>query len=123
MKLKVPPCITLGVLLTLGAATVGPIQLHPFGLAARPVAVAYLHMPETGAGEVPRLLSQTGAFTDTRTLTPSASLIPYDLNVAFWSDGAFKTRWMSLPHQNDSNTTRIAFAPTGEWIFPKGTVF
>jgi mono/diheme cytochrome c family protein len=43
-------------------------------------------------------------------------LIPYELNVTFWSDGAEKKRWMALPGT-------IAFSPTGEWQFPNGTVF
>jgi uncharacterized repeat protein (TIGR03806 family) len=94
-----------------------------FGLNTRPCATPYLQMPKTATGEFPRLLSQTGAFADTRTLTPSDALIPYDLNVAFWSDGAAKTRWISLPHQDASHTTTIAFSPTGEWKFPKGTIF
>ncbi len=94
-----------------------------YGLDSRPRAQAYLRMPETATGPLPQHLSETGAFADTRTLTPSASLIPYDLNVAFWSDGAAKTRWVSVPNQNASNTTTIGFAPVGEWKFPKGTVF
>ena len=46
---------------------------------------------------IPALLSQTGAFDDVRTLTPTAGLVPYDLNVPFWSDGAAKLRWVALP--------------------------
>ncbi|MGC1321851.1 MAG: chitobiase/beta-hexosaminidase C-terminal domain-containing protein [Candidatus Udaeobacter sp.] len=67
---------------------------------------------------MPRLVSQTGAFADTRSFTPNAALIPYDLIVPFWSDGAAKTRWISVP-----DGQKIKFAPTGEWAFPRGTVF
>jgi uncharacterized repeat protein (TIGR03806 family) len=74
-------------------------------------------MPHRAGGAMPLLLSQTGAFKDLRTLTPAAGLIPYDLIVAFWSDGAFKTRWVAIP--ND----KVQFSPTGEWKFPPGTVF
>jgi uncharacterized repeat protein (TIGR03806 family) len=70
---------------------------------------------------MPKLLSQTGAFKDVRTLTPSESLIPYDLNVSFWSDGATKSRWISLPNENGP-AQKISFSPTGEWKFPPGTV-
>src|SRR5206468_3482644 len=49
---------------------------------------------------------------------PSPALIPYELNVPFWSDGAEKRRWMALPHDGV-----IRFSPTGEWSFPNGTVF
>jgi uncharacterized repeat protein (TIGR03806 family) len=79
-------------------------------------------MPSQADGPLPKLLSQTGAFKDLRTLTPVESLIPYDLNVSFWSDGATKSRWIAVPNQN-GEVQKIKFAPTGEWEFPPGTVF
>jgi uncharacterized repeat protein (TIGR03806 family) len=85
--------------------------------AARHAPSAYLRMPERGAGSLPPLLSQTGAFEDTAKLAPSEGLIPYDLNVSFWADGAHKQRWMALPN------AKIGFARHGEWKFPAGTVF
>jgi uncharacterized repeat protein (TIGR03806 family) len=88
------------------------------GGESRPKARAFLQMPERPDGVLPRLLSQTGAFADTRSLAPDAALIPYDLIVPFWSDGAAKTRWISVP-----DGQKIKFAPTGEWVFPRGTVF
>lgn len=75
-------------------------------------------MPSNASGAFPKLLSQTGAFKDVRTLTPSGDLIPYDLIVPFWSDGAEKSRWMAMPAKE-----KIHFAATGEWNFPRGTVF
>jgi uncharacterized repeat protein (TIGR03806 family) len=89
----------------------------PYGIDERVAPVAYLRMPTTAKGKFPLLLSQTGAFSDTRNLVPSKGLVPYDLVVAFWSDGASKARWASVP----SGT--IQFAATGEWKFPRGTVF
>lgn len=74
-------------------------------------------MPERADGALPRLLSKTGAFKDTSNLVPNDALIPYDLIVPFWSDGAAKLRWISVPDE------KVKFAPTGEWIFPRGTVF
>jgi uncharacterized repeat protein (TIGR03806 family) len=74
-------------------------------------------MPDRADGKIPALLSQTGTFADTRRLLPAPGLIPYDLVVAFWSDGAAKSRWAAIPNG------RIKFSPTGEWIFPRGTVF
>ena len=56
-------------------------------------------------------------FKDTRAMTFNDGLIPYDVIIPFWSDGAVKSRWISVPDG------KIAFAPTGEWVFPKGTVF
>lgn len=77
-------------------------------------------MPDRAEGPFPRLLSQTGAFqrTPDQKLIVSESLIPYDLLVPFWSDGAVKSRWGSVP-----NGTKIGFQPEGEWTFPPGTVF
>ena len=88
------------------------------GLAERPHSRPYLSMPPTADGALPPLLSQTGAFVDTPRLLPSTALIPYDLIVPFWSDGAEKLRYVSVPEGE-----HVKFAPTGEWGFPRGTVF
>jgi uncharacterized repeat protein (TIGR03806 family) len=94
-----------------------PSISQPYGLDSRPEPRAYLSLPSRGDGPLPPLLSQTHAFSDVRKLTPDTSLIPYDLIVPFWSDGAVKERWASIP------TQKIKFSPTGEWVFPNGTVF
>jgi len=65
---------------------------NAYGLASQPRAKPYLQMPMQADGALPHLLSQTGAFTDTRNLQPSEALIPFDINVPFWSDGANKSR-------------------------------
>jgi uncharacterized repeat protein (TIGR03806 family) len=75
-------------------------------------------LPKRQSDIWPPLLSQTGAFKDTLNLVASDNLIPYDLNVPFWSDGAAKLRWMSPPPVG-----KILFRPSEEWTFPKGTVF
>jgi uncharacterized repeat protein (TIGR03806 family) len=67
---------------------------------------------------IPKLLSQTGVFTDLKTMTPAPFLIPYMVNSPLWSDGAVKQRWMVLP-----DNTQIQFSDTREWTFPAGTVF
>jgi uncharacterized repeat protein (TIGR03806 family) len=90
---------------------------HPYGLVSRAAPAPYLRMPHTADGKIPSLLSQTGAFTVTRSLTPSPGLIPYDLVEAFWSDGANKQRLAAIPNG------KIKYSATGDWIFPKGTVF
>src|ERR1044071_5251452 len=71
-----------------GAATIA---------ASRPSAPPYLSMPHRSDGLIPPLLSQTGAFRDVRRLEPAGSLIPYEIIVSFWSDGAVKRRWISVP--------------------------
>jgi uncharacterized repeat protein (TIGR03806 family) len=78
---------------------------------------AYLNMPHLASGNMPPLLSQTGAFVDAAGLQPGKGLIPYDLIVAFWSDGARKSRLIAVPRGG------IEFSSTGEWTFPDGTVF
>ena len=72
----------------------------------------------TGA-PLPATLADTGAFTNLTSLAPSAGIVPYDLNVPFWSDNAIKTRWFSVPNTN----LAIGFSPTGNWSFPTGTVW
>ena len=67
---------------------------------------------------MPKLLSQTGIYSDMKSLTPQNFLIPYEVNTPLWSDGALKTRFMALP-----DNTQIHFSKTGEWQFPAGTVF
>ncbi|MGH1365085.1 MAG: PA14 domain-containing protein, partial [Calditrichia bacterium] len=76
------------------------------------------------AQQAPALLSQTGAFSSLEPLEASAKIIPYDLNVPFWSDGAEKSRWMAIPNDGSHNSAdeQIVFSENGEWTFPKGTV-
>jgi uncharacterized repeat protein (TIGR03806 family) len=52
-------------------------------------------------------------------LTPHAGIVPYELNLPFWSDHAHKTRWFSVPNPN----LVIGFDPTNNWSFPTGTVW
>jgi len=89
-----------------------------FKVAAERWTEVPLRMPPKATGEIPKLLSQTGAFLDMAKLTPSEFLVPYDLNVPFWSDGAGKMRWVCVPPGEV-----IHFSPTGEWSFPPGTIF
>ena len=112
--------LTLGLLLAGGGSATARGDTMPaggaYGISGRVAPKAYLRMPHRADGKMPKLLSQTGAFKDARSLTPADGLIPYDLIVAFWSDGAKKTRWVAIPDR------KIRFSP-GEWKFPAGTVF
>jgi uncharacterized repeat protein (TIGR03806 family) len=109
--------IALGLAHSAGTQAQGNGEHPPYGISSRIAPRAYLNMPRLASGKIPALLSQTGAFSDTRRLIPTDGLIPYDLVVAFWSDGAAKTRWAAIPNG------KIKFSATGEWIFPPGTVF
>ncbi|MBC8097384.1 MAG: chitobiase/beta-hexosaminidase C-terminal domain-containing protein [Akkermansiaceae bacterium] len=90
---------------------------RPYGLSVRTETKPWLLLPRNAEGSLPPVLSQTGAFRDVRRLELSEGLIPYDLVVPFWSDGATKSRWVSVPDG------KIQFNATGEWSFPQGTVF
>jgi mono/diheme cytochrome c family protein len=98
---------------------------QPYGLTSRGISPAFFNMPATSLGSLPALLSQTGVFTNTPSMSAASGLIPYAPNVALWSDGAMKTRYMGVPNNGGAITPdeQIAFAPTGYWTFPAGTVF
>ena len=74
--------------------------------------------------QIPNLLSETGAFSDLATLTPSAGVIPYDVIAPLWSDGAVKKRWLAIPNDGDHNlvSEQIQYDALEEWSFPVGTV-
>lgn len=69
-------------------------------------------------GNVPLRLSETGVFANLANLQPSPALIPYDVNVPHWANGASARRWIAVP----SGQT-IRFDATQPWQFPAGTVF
>ena len=69
-------------------------------------------------GTFPTRLSQTGLFADTAALVPHASLLPYDVNVPLWSDGAAKQRHVMLP-----GMSKVQVAADGSYTFPEGTIF
>ena len=63
---------------------------------------------------MPATLKDTGAFSDLATLTPNAGIVPYDINLPFWSDNAQKSRWFTVTNINQF----IAFDADGNWSFP-----
>lgn len=69
------------------------------------------------AETIPKLLSESGAFDNLETLTPSGGIMPYEINAPLWSDGSTKKRWISLP-----DTSKIVFDINDTWTFPEGTV-
>lgn len=68
---------------------------------------------------LPATLAATGAFADLATLSPNPGIVPYDLNVPFWSDHAIKRRWFSVPNTNLTLTLNA----DSNWFFPTGTVW
>lgn len=98
--------------------TLGPLtQAHAAQGPGRVPTRPYLNMPDTVQGKLPRLMSQTGVFTNVRLMTPAPGLMPYDLILAFWSDGADKIRYVAIPDG------KVKFSADGDWVFPNGTVF
>ena len=68
---------------------------------------------------LPPTLADTGAFANLVELTPNAGIVPYEVNVPFWSDNAIKSRWFSVPDVN----AKITFRAATNWAFPAGTVW
>ena len=74
---------------------------------------------ESTGDPLPATLADTGAFADLASLTPNTGVVPYEINVPFWSDHAIKRRWFSVPDTN----LFLGFDPSGNWYFPTGTVW
>jgi uncharacterized repeat protein (TIGR03806 family) len=72
---------------------------------------------DTPNANVPRLLSKTGLFTDTRNLVPQSGLTEYDVNSPLWSDGASKRRFVALPDGQFIN-----FRNDNYWDLPNRSV-
>jgi uncharacterized repeat protein (TIGR03806 family) len=109
-----------GDLATFGQDQNGEVYLCGLGTNK----VLYKLQAVSTAPEAPLLLSQTGAFADLTSLDPAPGLIPYELNVPFWSDQAEKYRWMAIPNDGSHNTAaeRIGYGENGNWDFPIGSV-
>jgi glucose/arabinose dehydrogenase len=73
----------------------------------------------TPQNTLPNTLSQTGFFANLTTLEPNPGVIPYDVNLPFWSDHADKQRWFALPNGIDT----IGFNKDHPWTFPTGMVW
>lgn len=73
--------------------------------------------PPTVKHDFPRRLSETGLFANVAKHQPQPGLIPYSVNAALWSDGAYKERFIALPGMQ-----KIEFSEEGFWRFPEGTV-
>ncbi|HEU4577086.1 MAG TPA: PQQ-dependent sugar dehydrogenase [Polyangiaceae bacterium] len=70
-----------------------------------------------GFSNAPAHLSETGAFTNTETLTPSPGLVPYAVQSPLYSDGASKSRWISVPEGE-----QVQFSQDRSWKLPAGSV-
>lgn len=67
----------------------------------------------------PATLSATGLFADLTDLAPAPGVLPYEPNLAFWSDYAIKRRWFAIP----DGTSRMTWSRDGAWTFPAGQIW
>ncbi|QDU93087.1 PQQ-dependent sugar dehydrogenase [Lignipirellula cremea] len=72
---------------------------------------------EQEAAAFPQTLADTGLFASVADHQLVKGIIPYDVNVPFWSDNARKERFIALPSK-----ASVQFSREGEWEFPVGTV-
>lgn len=73
---------------------------------------------QSSAPDFPQTLSETGAFENMDTLNIEAGIYPYEPNVAFWSDYAIKSRWVSIP-----GSEQVTYSEDEPWTFPTGSIW
>jgi uncharacterized repeat protein (TIGR03806 family) len=76
---------------------------------------------QTAPATFPRKLSESGLFTNVKSYTTSAGVIPYDVNSPLWSDGAYKERHFAIPEQA-AKDFKIDLNKKNGWEFPNETV-
>jgi uncharacterized repeat protein (TIGR03806 family) len=64
----------------------------------------------------PASLADTGLFADARRMEPAQGVLPYEVRAAFWSDGADKQRFLSVPEGQ-----ALGYRSHGSWDVPVGT--
>ncbi|MEO5804523.1 MAG: PQQ-dependent sugar dehydrogenase [Verrucomicrobiota bacterium] len=78
-----------------------------------------LDFASSSPGNIPPTLADTGAFSNLTTLGVHTGILPYDINVPFWSDNGTKKRWFSLPDLK----FKLGFNAEGNWNFPATTIW
>ncbi|MES2475812.1 MAG: PQQ-dependent sugar dehydrogenase [Verrucomicrobiota bacterium] len=73
----------------------------------------------TPTGSFPPTLTATGLFADLSDLSPAPGLLPYSVNLPFWSDHAEKSRWFIIP----DGTSSFGWAKEAPWSLPAGTIW
>lgn len=69
----------------------------------------------------PTRLSETGIFASTQKLEPATGVVPYDVTVQPWIDGARAERLVALPGGAKIRTVDVHGKKV--WQYPEGTVF
>jgi hypothetical protein len=71
----------------------------------------------------PKKLSESGLFQSIQNHEMVEGVIPYSVNAPFWSDQAFKARFIALPEfDSEGKPTFIDYSSSKSWTFPNGTV-
>jgi uncharacterized repeat protein (TIGR03806 family) len=73
----------------------------------------------TDTSTYPATLTATGLFSDLTDLSPAPGLLPYQINLPFWSDHAIKRRWFTIPDAS----SRMTWSRDDEWTFPTGQIW
>jgi hypothetical protein len=73
--------------------------------------------PATPPQPFPRRLSETGLFANVTALTPASGVIPYDVNVPGWHDGAASLHHLAMPGDDV-----LRLRPIKSWDLPDGAV-
>ena len=85
------------------------------------LSAAKVHRLAPRAGQIqvtlPAKLSETGCVNARDASQPAIGLLPYQVAMPLWSDGAEKQRWLALPPGG-----KIKVLADGDWDFPVGTV-
>ena len=71
----------------------------------------------SAAGGFPQKLSQTGCVNSQNPSQMAQGVIPYEVALPFWSDGAEKNRWFALPEGSSFKVNS-----DGDWELPPGGV-
>ncbi len=77
--------------------------------------------PVENPPEFPRTLAASGLFVDVRAHKMQPGVVPYSVNAQLWSDGAYKERFIAIPHKAGEDR-RIGFTTNRGWFFPDETV-
>lgn len=72
---------------------------------------------ENRSKSFPRMLSQTGLFSDTAKQEAAAGVIAYSINAHHWADHTHSERWMAVP-----GSEQISVDDNGNWVFADGSV-
>lgn len=73
----------------------------------------------TNTTAFPQTLSATNLFSDLTDLSPAPGLLPYKVNLPFWSDHAVKRRWFIIP----DTASKMTWSRDGAWTYPTGEIW